>query len=125
MRHQKRVIKIGSDKDHRTSLLRTLAMQVIIHEKVKTTSKRVKAVQPFVEKLITIAKTKDKMNAIRRIEKLVQHKDCSKKLIDDLAIRYKDRTSGYTKTYNMGSRAGDNAPMVQIELINSAKGTTS
>lgn len=117
MRHQVKNLKLGTDKDHKTSLLRTMAMQVIIYEKVKTTRRKAKAIQPYIERLITIAKGENRMNAIRQVEKLLQHENCSRKLFEDLVERYKDRKSGYTKIHNIGSRAGDNAPMVQIELV--------
>jgi len=89
---------------------------------VVTASKNVspvkaKAIQPFVENLITIAKKEDKVHAIREIERLLQHKNCSKKIFEELVERYKDKNSGYTKTVNLGPRAGDNAPMVQLQLI--------
>jgi large subunit ribosomal protein L17 len=117
MRHKVKKVLIGSDKDHRTSLMRTMAMQVIIYEKIKTTRAKAKAIQPFVENLITIAKKEDKVHAIREIERLLQHKNCSKKIFEELVERYKDKNSGYTKTVNLGPRAGDNAPMVQLQLI--------
>jgi len=117
MRHQKRIRKIGSDKSHRTSLLRNLAMNVIIHEKIRTTRTKAKAVQPYVEKVITMGKKKDKMHVIRELKKLVNHEDCSRKVMEVLVDKYKDRTSGYTRITNAGNRPGDNAPMVYLELV--------
>lgn len=117
MRHQKRIIKIGTDKSHRTSMMRNLAMNVIIHEKIKTTKTRAKAVQPFVERLIGIAKKEDKLHTIRELNKLVNHESCSKKLMEVLADKYKDKSSGYTRITKAGNRPGDNAPMVYLELV--------
>jgi len=117
MRHKVKKVKLGTDKDHRTALIRNLAMQVIIHDKIKTTAAKAKAVQPFVERLITIAKGENKRNAIRQIEKLLQHKDSSKKIFEVLVQKYKSRTSGYTRLTKLGYRNGDNAPLVEISLV--------
>ena len=118
MRHKVKKVKLGSDKDHTNALMRNLAMSVIIYEKIKTTSAKAKAVQPFVEKLINIAKgAKEKRHAIREIERLLQHKNSSKKIMEVLIDKYKDRNSGYTRITKLGYRSGDNAPVVQIELI--------
>lgn len=121
MRHRVKKVKLGSDHDHRRALLRNLAMSVLIHEKIKTTSAKARAVQPFVERLITLAKKKDKMNGIREIEKLLQHEEASKKIFDVLLERYKNLNSGYTRITKLGYRNGDNAPVVQLELVNDNK----
>lgn len=118
MRHQKRNKKFGvGGTDHRRLLLKTLAMNVIIHEKVKTTEPKAKAVAPYVARLIDTAKKHDKLTAIRMLNKLVNHKNCSKKIMEQLAVKYKDRKSGYTRITKVGFRAGDCAPMVLIELV--------
>lgn len=119
MRHQKRIRKIGTDKSHRTSLLRNLAMNVIIHEKIRTTKTKAKAAQPYIEKVITMGKKEDKMHVIRELKKMVNHEDCSRKVMEVLVDRYKDRSSGYTRITNAGNRPGDNASMVYLELVQS------
>lgn len=117
MRHKVKKVKLGVDKDHTTALVRNLAMSVIIYEKIKTTSKKAKAVQPFVERLINIAKRKEKISAIRELERLIQHENSSKKIMEVLVDKYKEKTSGYTRITKLGYRNGDNAPVVQLELI--------
>lgn len=117
MRHKVKKVRLVSDKAHRTALMRNLAMQVIIYDKIKTTSAKAKAVQPFVERLITIAKGEDKVHGIRQINKLLQHENSSKKIFEVLVAKYKDRDSGYTRITKLGNRNGDNAPVVQIELV--------
>ncbi len=92
-------------------------MALIIHEKVKTTKTRASSVIPFVEKLINIAKTKDKLNAIRKMEQLLQHSDASKKTLEVLAAKYKDKKSGYIRKTSLKYRKGDNAHLVLIELV--------
>lgn len=117
MRHQKRLIKIGTDASHRKSMLKNLAMNVIIHEKVKTTATRAKAVSPFVDRLINVGKKGDKLHVIRELNKLVTHESCSRKIMEELVNKYSDRTSGYTRITKAGFRPGDNASMVYIELV--------
>ena len=118
MRHKIKKVKLGSDKDHTTAIMRNLAMSVIIYERIKTTAAKAKAVQPFVERLITIAKkSSEKRHAIREIEKLLQHENASRKIMDILIDKYKDRNSGFTRVTKLGYRSGDNAPVVQIELV--------
>ncbi|MBI4232589.1 50S ribosomal protein L17 [Candidatus Peregrinibacteria bacterium] len=117
MRHKVKKVKLGSDKDHTTALVRNLAMSVIIYEKIKTTTAKAKAVQPFIERLITIGKSKEKREAIRELDRLLQHKNSSKKILEVLIEKYKDRNSGFTRITKLGYRAGDNAPVVQLELV--------
>lgn len=118
MRHKvKKVRKIGTDKSHTLALLRNLAMSVIIYEKIKTTSAKAKAVQPFIERLINIGKQENKREAIRHIMKVLNHENSSKKILEVLVGKYNDRNSGYTRITKLGYRTGDNAPVVQLELI--------
>lgn len=117
MRHKVKKVKLGSDKDHTTALMRNLAMAVIIYDKIKTTQAKAKAVQPFVERLISIAKGKDKIHAIREIDRLLKHENSSKKIFEVILEKYKDRNSGYTRITKLGYRNGDNAPVVQLELV--------
>ena len=117
MRHKVKKVKLGSDKDHTTALVRNLAMSVIIYEKIKTTAAKAKAVQPFIERLISTAKKKEKREAIREITRLLQHENSSRKILEILIEKYKDRSSGFTRITKLGYRNGDNAPVVQLELV--------
>lgn len=118
MRHKVKKVKMGTDLDHRIALMRNLAISVIIHESIKTTISKAKDIQPFVERLIVIAKTKPEMSAIRRFDSLLNHEDSSKKLIEVLKERYKEKKSGFTRITKLGNRKGDNSLIVQLELIN-------
>lgn len=117
MRHQKKNLKLNVTRSHRKAILRNLATSIILHEKVKTTRAKAKQVQPVVEDLITKAKGEDTRNAIRAIDAVVFDKNASKKLIEVLRDRYKDRNGGYTAIHKLGFRAGDSAEMVQISLV--------
>lgn len=117
MRHKVKKVRIGNDKGHTTSLMKNLAMSVIIYEKIKTTSAKARAVQPLVERLINYGKGENKREAIRLIMSVIDHENSSKKILEVLAAKYKDKTSGYTRITKLGYRTGDNAPVVQLELI--------
>lgn len=117
MRHLQKKIRLVQDKGHTTALIRNLAMSVIIYEKIKTTEAKAKAVKPFIERLVTIAKTKEKREAIRLIESILQHKNSSKKLLEVYGPKYKDIKGGCLRTTHLGYRSGDNAPVVQLEFV--------
>lgn len=118
MRHRvKKTRKLGIDKEHTISMIRNLAINLIIHEKIETTRPRAKAVQPFVEKLIGMAKKSEKLHAIRQLEKALQHENASKKILEEFTKRFADRNSGYTRLMNVGVRKGDSAPLVYLQFV--------
>lgn len=107
---------MNMQRDQRRSVLRSLATSVILFERVKTTAGRARRVRPLVEDLITKAKTKTNRAAIRQIGQVVLDPNASKKLLEVLKDRYKDRNGGYTRMVKAGYRAGDAAEMVYIQL---------
>lgn len=116
MRHQNKKYKIGVDAAHRKSLLRNLASEVLDHGKIKTTHTKCKAVQPFVEKLITLAKEDTVANRRLAFSKL-NNKIAVKNLFE-VAPKYKERNGGYTRIMKMADRrVGDNAQMSYIALV--------
>ncbi|MBU1018344.1 MAG: 50S ribosomal protein L17 [Patescibacteria group bacterium] len=115
MQHnKKRTIRIG--KSRREALLRSLAQSLILHEQIKTTETRAKILRGFVDKLINYAKKEDKVSAIRLLNKHLQDKNTSKKLMEVIAEKYTDKNSGYTRLIKTSPRDGDNAPMVYVQL---------
>ncbi|OIP81618.1 50S ribosomal protein L17 [Candidatus Peregrinibacteria bacterium CG2_30_44_17] len=103
-------------KGRREALIRGLAQSLVLHEQIKTTEARAKVLKGFVDKLINHAKKEDKVSAIRSVNEHLYDKNAAKKLIEVIATRYTDKTSGYTKTIKAGCRAGDSAPMVIVKL---------
>lgn len=97
-------------------MLRNLAASVIMHEKVKTTEAKAKTVKVLVEKLITASKSKD-LNARRHLLEVLPQTLAVAKAMDVLADRYQERSGGYTRIVKLGTRVGDGAAMVQIELV--------
>lgn len=117
MRHQKRKYRIGSNPAHRRSLLRNLASEVIDHGKIRTTHTKCKAVQPYLEKLVTIAR-EDSVANRRLVLRKLNNRSAVKKLFDEVAPQYKDRNGGYTKVLKLAEkRVGDNASMSFILFV--------
>jgi large subunit ribosomal protein L17 len=118
MRHRVKKAKLGGrGRAGRKLLLGNLATSLILHEKIKTTKAKAKAVQPIIDKLIISAKKKEKRIAIREVAAILQNEMSSKKLFEELLKRYQDRQTGFTRISEIGFRAGDAAPLVQIELV--------
>jgi large subunit ribosomal protein L17 len=118
MRHQKSKGKLSRDSAHRKALMANLCVEVIDHERIKTTEAKAKAVKPEIEKLITLAKKGD-LHARRQAMSTLQHPDKGIifKLFDEVAPRYVDRPGGYTRILKLGPRRSDSTEMVYLELV--------
>jgi large subunit ribosomal protein L17 len=116
MRHRKHSNQLGVKKEHREALLANLSTALITHGRIKTTLKKAKALRPFVEKVITLAKNGDLHN--RRIAlSRVRDTDAVHLLFDEKVEQFRERNGGYTRIYKVGTRRGDAAEMALIELI--------
>ena len=127
MRHRYGQSKLQRTSSHRQALLRNMAAALIKHEQIKTTLPKAKALRPYVEKLVTLAKKGGLSNRRLAMSKLMDE-DQLRKLFDVLADRYADRPGGYTRVLKAGVRASDAAPMAFIELVDrdvDAKGQDS
>ena len=118
MRHQKTRHKLSRDASHRKALLANLCIEVIDHERIKTTEAKAKAVKPEIEKLITLAQAGD-LHARRQAISTLQHPDKGViyKLFDEIAPRYTERPGGYTRILKLGPRSSDATEMVYLELV--------
>ena len=116
MRHKVAGRKLGRNSAQRKALFRNLVTELLWHERIRTTEAKAKAVRPYAERLITLAKRGD-LHARRLAARDVQDPDTLSKLFDDLAERYEDREGGYTRIYKLGPRKGDAAPMVLLSLV--------
>ena len=115
MRKLKQGRKLSREKDQRKALLKSLARAIFLHEKIKTTEAKAKEVSMFAEKCITRAKKGDLSS--RRLLVKYFSKDLVKKLMDEIAPKYKDRKGGYTRIIKLGPRKSDGAKMAIIELV--------
>jgi large subunit ribosomal protein L17 len=117
MRHHNNVRKFGRDKTQKRALLNSLALNLIVREKIKTTEPKAKELRPFMEKLITRAKKGD-MNTRRLIiAKLSNRTKEVKKLFEVLAPKYAAKKGGYTRILKLGARKSDGAKMAVIEFV--------
>src|SRR5207302_6502759 len=122
MRHRKAGRKFKRSPSHRRMLLRNLATSLLEHGRMETTLAKAKEVQPFVEKLITLAKDGWNLNNFRRVLAVVTKKDVAFKLFNEIGPRYKGRPGGYTRIYKLAKvRQGDAAPMGVISLLGEAE----
>jgi large subunit ribosomal protein L17 len=97
--------------------MRNLAVEVIDHGKIKTTITKCRAIQPYVEKLITLAKVDTVANRRLAFKKL-NNKKAVQTLFADVAPKFKERNGGYTRIMKMSDgRVGDNAKMAYIALV--------
>jgi large subunit ribosomal protein L17 len=116
MRHRKNVIKLGRTAAHRKATLSNLASGLFERKHIETTVAKAKAVKPYAERLITLAK-KNTLHARRLAFALLHRKDVVKMLFDDIAPQFKDRNGGYTRLVKLGQRSGDGAPIAILELV--------
>jgi large subunit ribosomal protein L17 len=117
MRHQKTRHKLSRSASHRKALLANLCVEVIDHERIKTTEAKAKAVKPEVEKLITLAKRGDLHARRQALATLHNDKFIVHKLFEEVAPRYTERPGGYTRIVKLGPRKSDSTEMVYLELV--------
>ena len=118
MRHLKAGYKLGRKPAHRRATLRNLVTNIIERERVTTTLSRAKAARPLVERMITLGK-RDSLHARRQAASFLMTPAATKKLFDQIAPRFADRSGGYTRIVRAGWRAGDNAEVAILELLGS------
>ena len=99
----------------RNALLRVLVNNFLLHEKIKTTEAKAKELRSIAEKMITRAKDANLAN--RRLLATNLTPTLTKKIINDIAPKYKDRAGGYTRIMKLGPRNSDGAKMAIIELV--------
>ena len=142
MRHMTKKHTLGKAQDQRKALLRALATELFVHGEIKTTMARAKALRPYAEEIITLAKRGD-LHARRQAAKFIYDKEigqfmdlatgeifeaqnAEKKLAPQTVLRklfviigkkYSDRQGGYTRIYRLPPRRGDASEMAFIQLV--------
>jgi large subunit ribosomal protein L17 len=118
MMHQNGRKKLNLKTSHRIALLRNQAIHLITHGELTTTKARVKEVQRFIEKAVTVAREGNNFNARRRVHALLPYKkEAVIKLFLDIAPKYVQRPGGYTRVINLGRRPSDTAPIARLEWV--------
>src|SRR5512132_1379355 len=118
MRHQKAGRQLRRTSEQKLALMRSLAEALINNGAIETTEAKAKELRPFVEKLITKAKT-GTLHARRLAGRHVQKREAADKLFKEIGPKFATRPGGYTRILKTGFRKGDGAEMARIELIES------
>ena len=116
MRHNKAINHVGRKSGHRKALLANMATSLILNKRIQTTVAKAKALQSYVEPLIT--KSKDDSTASRRtVFSYLKSKEAVTELFRTIAPKISERPGGYTRVLKTGFRQGDGADMALIELV--------
>jgi large subunit ribosomal protein L17 len=116
MRHRKSGRQLNRNSSHRKAMFSNMASSLVKHEIIKTTVPKAKELRRVIEPLITLAKTDSVAN--RRLAfARTRDKEVVGKLFSELGPRFEGRPGGYTRILKCGFRAGDNAPMAYVELL--------
>jgi large subunit ribosomal protein L17 len=116
MRHRKSGRKLNRNSSHRLAMFRNMSASLMEHEAIRTTLPKAKELRRVVEPLITLAGNDTVANRRLAFARL-RNKAIVTKLFDELGPRYKARPGGYLRILKAGFRAGDNAPMAFVELV--------
>ncbi len=116
MRHRKSGRKLNRNSSHRQAMFRNMSVSLFKHELIKTTLPKAKELRRVAEPLITLAKNDSVAN--RRLAfARTRSKEAVGILFSELGPRYQERPGGYLRIIKAGFRAGDNAPMAIVELV--------
>lgn len=127
MRHGNHRHQLGVKKAHRTALVANLAVALFTHGRIETTLAKAKALRPFAEKVITLAKKAEatenmaeKLHYRRLAISRIRDPKTVALLFDTKVKEFENRTGGYTRIYKLVPRRGDAASMALIDLIEAA-----
>jgi large subunit ribosomal protein L17 len=116
MRHRAKGRQLSRTSSHKKATLNNMATSLFRHGGIQTTEAKAKELRPFVEKLITKARSgtlHDRRHAIRHVHK----RETADKLFQELGPKFARRAGGYTRILKTGHRKGDGAEMARIELV--------
>ena len=116
MRHNKKFNHLGRKTAHRNALLSNMAISLIMHKRIATTTAKAKALRVYVEPLITKSK-EDSTNSRRVVFAELQNKEAVTELFREISQKVANRPGGYTRILRTGFRQGDAAEMCIIELV--------
>jgi large subunit ribosomal protein L17 len=116
MRHLKSGRKLNRNSSHRKAMFRNMSNSLFQNEIIKTTVPRAKELRRVAEPLITLAK-EDSVAHRRMAFDRLRDREAVTKLFNEIGPRYDGRPGGYLRILKCGFRAGDNAPMAYVELV--------
>jgi large subunit ribosomal protein L17 len=115
MNHSKAGRKFGREKKVRDGLMKSLALALILENRIKTTDAKARTLRPFVEKLVSSGRVNTVANRRNLVSKIGAIG--AKKIVTDLAPKYAKRTGGYTRITKLPARVSDGSLMAVIEFI--------
>ena len=118
MRHRKTGRQLNRNSAHRKAMFRNMTVSLLRHEVMKTSLPKAKELRRFAEPLITLAK-RDSVAKRRLAFSRLRDREMVGKLFEQLGPRYRERPGGYMRILKCGYRAGDQAPMAIVELVDS------
>lgn len=116
MRHRNSGRSFSRTSSHRKAMFSNMCCSLIEHELIKTTLPKAKDLRRYIEPLITVSKV-DSVATRRQAFDTLRSKSAVGKLFTNLGPRYVERPGGYVRIIKCGYRAGDNAPMAIVELV--------
>lgn len=116
MRHGRKINHLGRTHEHRLAMLSNMATSLIMHKRIKTTVAKAKALQKYVDPIITRSKD-DTTHSRRIVFRDLQNKYAVTELFREISTKVADRPGGYTRIIKLGNRLGDAAEMCYIELV--------
>lgn len=120
MRHRVKKIKLGRRGAHRDSMLANMVCSLINERRIKTTLTKAKVIQPMADKMVTLGK-KGTLAARRNAVSKLKQEVAVKKLFDEIAPGFGDRSGGYTRITKLGPRMSDAAEIAIIEWVEAAE----
>ena len=113
--------KAAYTKSKYENMLRNVVTDLILKGTVKVTEATGRDVVKEADRLVTLTKKEDVMNAKRQAARFVRNISNEKGALDvlfnELGPRFKDRNGGYTRRLKLGNRRGDDAPIVVVTWV--------
>lgn len=116
MRHSRVINHLGRKSAHRDAMLANMAVSLIIHKRISTTTAKAKALRTYVEPIITKSK-EDSTHSRREVFNFLRDKKAVAELFREISPKIAERKGGYTRILKTGNRLGDNADMCIMELV--------
>lgn len=119
MRHKKSSRKLNIPGNQRRALMRSMAVQLFMRERIRTTLPRAKELRRFAEPLITISKS-DSLASRRLVYSRIGNREAVCSLFNSIRLRCLHRPGGYLRILKLDPRVGDSADMALVELVDLA-----
>lgn len=117
MKHQVKTKKLSRTKPHREAMLANMAVSLFRHRMIRTTDAKAKELRRFADRLIATARSNNTVAGRRNVFATLRNETIVKKLFDEIAPHFTERSSGFTRVIKAGNRHGDGASISVVELL--------